>query len=223
MTMRLVAFFIALSLPAAVLAQDGAGSITGTVRDASGASVPGASVDVANVDGGVSVQALTDEQGAYRVDGLAPGRYHIETILDGFETDTRDVTIEAGRTLTIAVSLSPARFTEKVVVTARRVEEVAQEVPIPLSVVSGSIVAETGSFNVNRLQELVPTVQFYSTNPRNSAINIRGLGAPFGLTNDGLDRRSARAEDSRPPFVLGNDPRRHRRKRHDSSAREQSE
>jgi iron complex outermembrane receptor protein len=30
-------------------------------------------------------------------------------------------------------------------------------------------------------------VQFYSTNPRNSAVNIRGLGAPFGLTNDGLE------------------------------------
>ena len=33
----------------------------------------------------------------------------------------------------------------------------------------------------------MPTVQFYSTNPRNSAINIRGLGAPFGLTNDGIE------------------------------------
>ena len=30
-------------------------------------------------------------------------------------------------------------------------------------------------------------MQFYSTNPRNSAINIRGLGAPFGLTNDGIE------------------------------------
>jgi iron complex outermembrane receptor protein len=40
---------------------------------------------------------------------------------------------------------------------------------------------------VNRLKELIPTVQFYSTNPRNSAINIRGLGAPFGLTNDGIE------------------------------------
>ena len=30
-------------------------------------------------------------------------------------------------------------------------------------------------------------MQFYSSNPRNSAINIRGLGAPFGLTNDGID------------------------------------
>ena len=40
---------------------------------------------------------------------------------------------------------------------------------------------------MNRLKELIPTVQFYSTNPRNSAVNIRGLGAPFGLTNDGLE------------------------------------
>ena len=34
---------------------------------------------------------------------------------------------------------------------------------------------------------MIPTVQFYSSNPRNSAINIRGLGAPFGLTNDGIE------------------------------------
>jgi iron complex outermembrane receptor protein len=40
---------------------------------------------------------------------------------------------------------------------------------------------------VNRLKEMIPTVQFYSTNPRNSSINIRGLGSPFGLTNDGIE------------------------------------
>ena len=31
-------------------------------------------------------------------------------------------------------------------------------------------------------------MQFYSSNPRNSAVNIRGLGAPFGLTNDGIEQ-----------------------------------
>src|SRR4029453_7024608 len=70
---------------------------------------------------------------------------------------------------------------------ARRVEELAQDVPIPVSVVRGGPVADAGAFNVNRLKEMLPTVQFYSTNPRNSSINIRGLGAPFGLTNDGLE------------------------------------
>ncbi len=76
---------------------------------------------------------------------------------------------------------------EEIFVTARRREESAQQVPIPISVVDDSLLNQTGAFNVNRLKELVPTVQFYSTNPRNSAINIRGLGAPYGLTNDGLE------------------------------------
>ena len=96
--------------------------------------------------------------------------------------------LSAGQTAAVDVTLNPSRLTESVVVTARRVEEAAQEVPIPLSVVDGALAANTGSFNVNRLKELIPAVQFYSTNPRNSAINIRGLGAPFGLTNDGLEQ-----------------------------------
>jgi iron complex outermembrane receptor protein len=108
-------------------------------------------------------------------------------VLDGFETDVHKVALGAAQTVTYDVTLSPARFSQSVVVTARRVEELAQEVPIPVSVVRGDLVADAGAFNVNRLKEMIPTVQFYSTNPRNSAINIRGLGAPFGLTNDGLE------------------------------------
>ena len=111
----------------------------------------------------------------------------MEAALDGFETAVRQDRARAGQTLAMDVTLAPARITEGVVVTARRIEEVAQEVPIPVSVVSGKLIADTGAFNVNRLKELIPTVQFYSTNPRNSAINIRGLGAPFGLTNDGIE------------------------------------
>jgi iron complex outermembrane recepter protein len=75
----------------------------------------------------------------------------------------------------------------EIVVTARRRSETVQEVPIPISVISGPRVEEAGAFNVNRLKELVPSVQLYSSNPRNTGINIRGLGSPFGLTNDGLD------------------------------------
>jgi iron complex outermembrane recepter protein len=75
-----------------------------------------------------------------------------------------------------------------VVVTARRRAESVQRVPIAMSVIGGSAIAETGAYNVNRLTQLQPSLQFYSTNPRNSAANIRGLGAPFGLTNDGIEQ-----------------------------------
>jgi iron complex outermembrane receptor protein len=40
---------------------------------------------------------------------------------------------------------------------------------------------------VNRLKELVPSVQLYSSNARNTSLNIRGLGSTFGLTNDGIE------------------------------------
>lgn len=75
-----------------------------------------------------------------------------------------------------------------IVVTARRREEQVQDVPIPISVVGVKELDSTGSFNIQRLQQLQPTLQFYSTNPRNSSVNIRGLGAPLGLTNDGIDQ-----------------------------------
>ena len=155
------------------------------VRDSLGGAIPGATVRIVNETSGAPVEAVSDAQGSYRIE-LPPGRYRVEVTLDGFETAVQRVTLQPGPAA-IDVTLLPSRITESVVVTARRVEEVAQEVPIPVSVVSGSQLDATGAFNVNRLKELVPTVQFYSTNPRNSAINIRGLGAPFGLTNDGLE------------------------------------
>ena len=76
----------------------------------------------------------------------------------------------------------------EVVVTARRRNESVQRVPIAISVIGGEAIAETGTYNVNRLTQLQPSLQFYSTNPRNSAANIRGIGAPFGLTNDGIEQ-----------------------------------
>ena len=75
-----------------------------------------------------------------------------------------------------------------IVVTARRRTETAQDVPLAISVVGGEHIDNTGSFNVGRLQQLTPTLQFYSSNPRNTAVNIRGIGVPFGLTNDGIEQ-----------------------------------
>src|SRR5690606_1454354 len=70
---------------------------------------------------------------------------------------------------------------------SRRRSEVLQNVPIPISVVTGSKIEDAGAFNVNRLKELIPSVQLYSSNPRNTALNIRGQGTTFGLTNDGIE------------------------------------
>jgi iron complex outermembrane receptor protein len=87
-----------------------------------------------------------------------------------------------------AVAASELEELETTFVSARRREEQLQEVPLPITVVDASRIDETGAFNVQKLTQLAPTLQFYSTNPRNSAANIRGLGAPYGLTNDGIEQ-----------------------------------
>lgn len=75
-----------------------------------------------------------------------------------------------------------------IIVTARRRLESAQDIPLAVTVIGGQQIADTGAFNVGRLQQLAPTLQFYSSNPRNTTLNIRGLGAPFGLTSDGFEQ-----------------------------------
>ena len=74
-----------------------------------------------------------------------------------------------------------------IIVTARRRQETAQEVPLAISVIRGDSIESTGNFNVVKLQQLAPTLQVYASNPRNTAVNIRGLGVPFGLTSDGFE------------------------------------
>ena len=77
---------------------------------------------------------------------------------------------------------------EHVTISARRVDEDIQKVPIPVSVVSDAVIANTGAYNLERLTQLQPSLQVYSQNPRNTSINIRGIGAPLGLTNDGIEQ-----------------------------------
>lgn len=75
-----------------------------------------------------------------------------------------------------------------IIITARRRNEKAQDVPIAIGVLDGRTINDTGAFSVYKIQQLTPTLQIYSSNPRNTAINIRGIGVPFGLTNDGFEQ-----------------------------------
>lgn len=77
---------------------------------------------------------------------------------------------------------------DEIIVTARRRQETAQEVPLAISVIGGEHIDSTGAFNIGRLQQLTPTLQYTSSNPRNTTLSIRGIGTPFGLTNDGFDQ-----------------------------------
>ena len=86
-----------------------------------------------------------------------------------------------------AAALDAEESEAAITVTARRREEDAQDVLIALSVLSADTLDKTGNFTLGQVQQLVPSLQIFSFNPRNTNINIRGLGANVALTNDGLE------------------------------------
>lgn len=162
--------------------QGKATQLTGKVKDSNtGEALAGVWV---KIDGTKSV-TQTDAQGHFSIKLTSNPPYTVILTNVGYEKQ-ESIVDNADEEYTFEIRQSQNRLNQ-VVVTARRQNETAQDVPIPISVVSGRSVAETGSFNVNRLKELVPTVQLYSSNPRNTGLSIRGLGTTFGLTNDGID------------------------------------
>lgn len=77
-----------------------------------------------------------------------------------------------------------------IVVTARRRAEDVQTVPAAMSVVGADTLTKTYTVNTNQLSQLVPTLNYSSPNPRNTAFTIRGLGSSvvaISQANDGLE------------------------------------
>ena len=56
----------------------------------------------------------------------------------------------------VTIVLEALFVRDTVVITSRRRREVLQDVPIPISVIGGPQIEESGSFNVNRVKEFVP-------------------------------------------------------------------
>ena len=94
-------------------------TLTGTVKDSTGAVLPGVTVSVSSPQqvGGAQT-SVTDSQGIYRFPALRPGSYEMETTLAGFRTVKRaDIVLALGTTATIDLTLSVASVSETVQVT----------------------------------------------------------------------------------------------------------
>lgn len=156
-------------------------TVVGTIKNSEGEPLVGATIVVK----GTRNHAIADATGQF---SIVPQREVPFTLVVSFvghkPQELRLASWPAGP---LEIALENDNSLTEVVITSRRRSETAQNVPIPISVLSGAQVEDAGAFNVNRLKELVPTVQLYSSNPRNTTLNIRGLGSTFGLTNDGID------------------------------------
>jgi len=155
-------------------------TITGSIADAeTNEPLPGVNVVVK----GTTLGTVSDGNGNFT---LAVKSIPVNLVFSAIGFRAQEVEV-VDATEELVIQLTAGSQLAEITVTARRRTETAQEVPIPISVLSGVQIEQVGAFNVNRVKELIPSVQLYSSNPRNTGINIRGLGSPYGLTNDGLD------------------------------------
>src|SRR6476660_8588216 len=157
------ALLVALSV-AHPLAQSQAinGTIEGTITDQSGAAMPGVTVTVFNVDTGDSRVVVSNDAGVYRAPLLPLGRYRVSAELQGFRKfEQLGLTLSAGQTAVINISLSVGNLAEAITVT------------------SESPVAEPGNIDLGRTigETEVRNLPLVSRNPYNFAFlqaNVTG-------------------------------------------------
>jgi hypothetical protein len=95
------------------------GTIEGTISDESGAALPGVSVTVSNLDTGDTRVVVTNQGGVYRAPLLPLGRYRVTAELQGFKKfEQQGLTLSAGQSAVINVTLSVGSLTETVTVTS---------------------------------------------------------------------------------------------------------
>jgi hypothetical protein len=116
---RLVLFVLAIAAPSAALAQSGQSAIAGVVRDATGAVLPGVTVEASSpalIE--KTRSAVTNEAGQYRVVDLRPGLYTVTFTLSGFTSVVRDgIQLESNFVAPINVEMTIAGIEQSITVT----------------------------------------------------------------------------------------------------------
>jgi len=107
-----------LLFSSAISGQTANGRISGTVKDQSGALIPGVAVTVTDTARGVSRNLITGEVGAYLAPNLLPSTYTVHATFPGFQAWQREnIRLEVGQDLTVDVVLLPGAQTETVSIT----------------------------------------------------------------------------------------------------------
>ncbi|MBI3940238.1 MAG: carboxypeptidase regulatory-like domain-containing protein, partial [Acidobacteria bacterium] len=100
------------------LGQVSTGTLSGVIKDSSGALLPGVNVTVKQVDTGQTRVIITDDGGRYRIPQLALGNYEVVAELAGFQTSLRrGITLMVGQEETVDFTLTVGEISERVEVT----------------------------------------------------------------------------------------------------------
>jgi len=145
---------------ATAFAQNSA-SITGTVRDATGAIVAGAEVIVSNPEKAISLKTTTNSDGDYLVAGLTAGAYNLSITQKGFKTyDATGIILRVGQKARVDATLEVGAVTTEVAVQGTAVAQVETQSSEVSGVVTQKEISQLilNGRNFSQLVTLVPGV-----------------------------------------------------------------
>ena len=182
----------------------GRASVAGTVKDDSGAAIPGVTVTATRDQGSPSV-IVTGSEGEFVIDDLTPGAYIIEALLDGFQPVQSKVKLTTGQKLQVAFKLVPA-FGETVEVTAEAVPagEVAilesrRQAPVVSDSISAEEIRKTPDSSAAGVVERLTGVTLLG----DKYVFVRGLGERYsGTTINGSTLPTTETEKRVVPLDL---------------------
>jgi outer membrane receptor protein involved in Fe transport len=168
------------SIPAAAAAQTGA--VSGTVLDASGAVVPGATVVLT---GPSSLSTVSRADGAYTFRNVAPGTYRLAVTLPGFAPATREgIAVTSASVDVPPISLAIAGLGDTVVVSASKNDTALIDAPATMSIVTSEVLASTPAQNYGDLLRALPGVNVIQLSARD--INVTSRHGTSTLSNSQL-------------------------------------
>jgi hypothetical protein len=114
----LLAIFIGAVSP--IFGQIVGGTISGAVRDKTGAAVVGATVNVRQIETGASRQLTTDADGRYYAPSVPVGNFVVTVSHEGFQTDQRSgISLAIGQSLQVNFDLGVEKVEQEVIVDAQ--------------------------------------------------------------------------------------------------------
>ena len=163
---------LALWCVAVAAGAQSAGGVSGSVADQTGAALPGVRV---TISGAATRTAETGREGDFAFPALQEGDYEISATLGGFEPLRRAVRVQAGRSVTVSLTLRVVLMETAIVTAAKVGERDVHTIPMAISAVSSDDIDRLGSRTVSEVPALAPSVTF-SQNTGFGQLTIRGIG-----------------------------------------------
>src|SRR5262252_3282499 len=184
------AFILLLTLAnLSILAQSTVGSLSGLIRDPSGAAIVAAKVTLRNLATNEEFRTVTNSQGAFVFPQVVPGRYSATVEAAGFKKeDVTGITIEVSQPSKIDLTMEVGAVSEEVTVTGEAQEIINSTSPTLSKTINAKQVQDLPLLNRNPLDlaRLQAGLAVNGTDVRNAS--VQGLrGNATNVTQDGIN------------------------------------